>query len=104
MKIAIVLTLAMVAAGGGSSEAAEKSMTLKAGSVLCSSYSSWKDMLSAFQDSDEAMADRLIQSGECRMVTKAMPVTYLDPAAGGLGALIQLPSGKTGYTANGFLK
>lgn len=104
MKLAIVLSLGLSAMGAGNVVAAEKSMTLQAESVVCFSYSSWKEMLSAFQDNDESAADRLVRSGDCRMVTKAMPVTYLDPAAGGLGALIQLPSGKTGYTANGFLK
>lgn len=64
-------------------------------------------MLSAYTDDDEAGADRLVSSGACRFVTKATKATrvsYLDPAAGGTGALIQLPSGKTAYTADGFLK
>lgn len=77
--------------------------TLKPNSVICFEFSDWKEMLAAYADEDEAAADRLVSSGACRVVTKATRVSYLDPAAGGTGALIQLPSGKGAYTADGFL-
>lgn len=104
MKLSIIALLGITAMAAVPASAAERAMTLKPNSVLCFSYSSWKEMLAAYQDEDESAAGRLVDSGECRMVSKATRVTYLDPAAGGLGALIQLPSGKTGYTADGFLK
>jgi hypothetical protein len=77
-------------------------MTLKSDSIICFSGGDWRDMKAAAIDQDEAGMQRLISSGACRLVNQSMRVSYLDPAAGG-GALIQLPSGKTAYTADAFL-
>lgn len=83
---------------------ADRAMSLKPNSVLCFSYGDWKEVLAASKDGDEDAASRLVESGACRIVSKVTQVIYLDPAAGNIGALIQLPSGKTAYTANAFLK
>jgi len=77
-------------------------MTLKSDSIICFSGGDWRDMKAAAIDQDEAGMQRLISSGACRVVNQSMRVSYLDPAAGG-GALIQLPSGETAYTADAFL-
>ncbi|MDS9876588.1 hypothetical protein RMI40_17200 [Pseudomonas protegens] len=78
--------------------------TLKANSIICFDYSDWKEMVSASVDQDQAAMMRLVSSGACRMVSQATKVAYLDKAAGNLGALIQMPSGKGAYTSDNFLK
>lgn len=78
--------------------------TLQADAIICFDYSDWKDMVAASIDQDEAGAMRLVSSGACRVVPKPTRVAYLDKAAGNLGALIQMPSGKGAYTADSFLK
>jgi hypothetical protein len=78
--------------------------TLQADAIICFDYSDWKDMVEASIDQDGAAASRLVSSGVCRVITKATRVAYLDKAAGNLGSLIQMPSGKGAYTADAFLK
>ena len=78
--------------------------TLQADSIICFDYSDWKDMVEASIDQDAAAASRLVSSGACRVVPKSTRVAYLDKAAGNLGSLIQMPSGKGAYTADAFLK
>lgn len=78
--------------------------TLQADAIICFDYSDWKDMVAASTDDDAAAASRLVSSGACRVVPKATKVAYLDKAAGDLGSLIQMPSGKAAYTADAFLK
>ena len=78
--------------------------TLQADAIICFDYSDWKDMVAASIDQDNAAAARLVSSGACRVIPKSTKVAYLDKAAGDLGALIQMPSGKGAYTADAFLK
>ncbi|MCY7262710.1 hypothetical protein [Pseudomonas protegens] len=78
--------------------------TLQANAIICFDYSDWKDMVGASIDQDQAAMMRLVSSGACRMVSQATKVAYLDKAAGNLGALIQMPSGKGAYTSDNFLK
>ncbi|POA75338.1 hypothetical protein [Pseudomonas sp. GW531-T4] len=78
--------------------------TLQANSFICFDYDDWQEMISASVDEDQAAMMRLVSSGACRMVSKTTKVSYLDKAAGGVGSLIQMPSGKTAYTADAFLK
>ena len=94
MTLAVLPTVAL----------ADKTMSLRANSVICFSFGDWKEIIAASQDGDEDAAGRLVESGACRIVSKTTQVTYLDPAAGKMGALIQLPSGKTAYTSDAFLK
>ncbi|MDH4651703.1 hypothetical protein [Pseudomonas sp. BN606] len=79
-------------------------MTLKSDSVVCFDSDDWDEMIAASVDQDVAAVKRLVNSGACRVITSPTRVSYLDPAAGGRGALIQMPSGKTGYTADEFLQ
>lgn len=78
--------------------------TLQADAIICFDFDDWKDMVEASVDQDDAAAARLVSSGACRVVPKATKVAYLDKAAGNLGSLIQMPSGKGAYTADAFLK
>jgi hypothetical protein len=77
-------------------------MTLQGDSLICFDSDDWESMMEASIDQDAAAMQRLVDSGACRIVEQPMKVSYLDPAAGG-GALIQLRSGKTAYTANSYL-
>ena len=74
--------------------------TLKPDSIICFDRDDWDEMRAAAIDKDVAGMQRLIFSGACRVIEEATQVTYLDPAAGGAGALIQLRSGKTAFTAD----
>lgn len=78
--------------------------TLQANAIICFDYSDWKEMVEASVDQDRAAAARLVSSGACRVVSQPTKVAYLDKAAGDLGALIQMPSGKGAYTADKFIK
>ncbi len=102
LSASLLCLLPLLASSAFASDYPQK--TLKPNSVICYDFSDWREMLAAYTDDDDASAERLVSSGACRFVTKATRVSYLDPAAGDIGALIQLPSGKTAYTADGFLK
>lgn len=92
--------LALIPLLANASEYPQK--TLQADSIICFDSDDWAEMIAASVDEDEAAMQRLISKGACRHVTQSTQVSYLDPAAGG-GALIQLRSGKTAYTADAFL-
>lgn len=77
---------------------------LEANSIICFERSDWEEMVAASVDQDAAAVARLVSSGACRVVLQSTRVTYLDKAAGNMGALIQMPSGKAAFTADAFLK
>jgi len=105
MKL-LLAVFAVLAAGASSSVLAQDYplKTLQPQSIICFSYGDWKEMVSASIDNDAAAASRLVQSGAGRVVPGATKVAYLDKAAGNLGGLIQMPSGKAAYTSDKFLK
>ena len=70
---------------------------------MCFDRDDWDSMIAATLDDDSAAAQRLLDSGACRMIRKETTVRYLDPASGG-AALIQMPSGKAAYTLMNFLR
>lgn len=79
--------------------------TLVAGSMVCFKIGDWRDMVEASLDQDEGAAERLISSGKCRTVSNATKVGYVEAVKFiGDSALVQLPSGKTAFTADGWLR
>ena len=79
--------------------------TLVAGSMVCYKAGDWTKMVEASLDQDEDEAERLIDSGKCRTISTATKVNFIEGAKDGdKSALIQLPSGKTAMTANGWLR
>lgn len=79
--------------------------TLVAGSMVCYKAGDWTKMVEASLDQDEDEAGRLIESGKCRTISTATKVNFIEgPKDGDKSALIQLPSGKTAMTANGWLR
>lgn len=79
--------------------------TLIAGSMVCFKAGDWSDMVEASLDQDEEAATRLVESGKCRTISTATKVNFIEGAKDGdKSALIQLPSGKTAMTANGWLR
>jgi hypothetical protein len=79
--------------------------TLVAGSMVCYKAGDWTKMVEASLDQDEDEAERLIGSGKCRTISTATKVSFIEgPKDGDKSALIQLPSGKTAMTANGWLR
>jgi hypothetical protein len=78
--------------------------TLLASAVICFDFRDWRDMVAASIDQDLAAASRLVSSGACRVVPDLTRVTYIDKAAGNFGSIIQMPSGKTAFTSDAFLK
>ncbi|TDK53620.1 hypothetical protein [Pseudomonas moraviensis] len=79
--------------------------TLVAGSMVCYKAGDWTKMVEASLDQDEDEAERLIGSGKCRTISIATKVSFIEgPKDGDKSALIQLPSGKTAMTANGWLR
>lgn len=79
--------------------------TLVAGSMVCFKGGDWRDMVEASLDQDEDAAERLIGSGKCRTISNGTKVNYIEAAKFiGDSALIQLPSGKTAFTADGWLR
>ncbi|AZF16927.1 hypothetical protein [Pseudomonas sp. R3-18-08] len=79
--------------------------TLVAGSMVCYKAGDWTKMVEASLDQDEDEAERLIGSGKCRTISTATKVKFIEgPKDGDKSALIQLPSGKTAMTANGWLR
>jgi hypothetical protein len=79
--------------------------TLVAGSMVCYKAGDWRDMVEASLDQDEDEATRLVESGKCRTISTATKVSFIEgPKDGDKSALIQLPSGKTAMTANGWLR
>lgn len=79
--------------------------TLVAGSMVCYKAGDWTKMVEASLDQDEDEAERLIGSGKCRTISTATKVNFIEgPKNGDKSALIQLPSGKTAMTANGWLR
>ncbi|QOU06817.1 hypothetical protein IM720_08860 [Pseudomonas fluorescens] len=77
---------------------------LQASAVICFDFSDWRDMVAASIDQDLAAASRLVSSGACRVVPDSTRVAYIDRAAGNFGSIIQMPSGKTAFTSDAFLK
>ncbi|WP_281687645.1 hypothetical protein [Pseudomonas citronellolis] len=77
---------------------------LVSGAVVCSKAGDWSDMVEASIDEDEVAAGQLLQSGKCRIVSSAMRVNLIEPEKRGIGALIELPSGKTAITSERFLR
>lgn len=79
--------------------------TLVAGSMACYKAGDWREMVEASLDQDEDAASSLIVSGKCRTISNATKVSFIEDAkAIGDSALIQLPSGKTAFTATGWLR
>lgn len=78
--------------------------TLQASAVICFDFSDWRDMVAASIDQDLTAASRLVSSGACRVVPDSKRVAYIDKAAGDFGSIIQMPSGKTAFTSDAFLK
>ncbi len=80
-----------------------RQVTLVTDTILCFARGDWDKIVAASIDEDADQAQRLLDDGKCRMLDKPMRVSYLDPASGG-NALVQLPSGKTAYTSQNFIK
>jgi len=78
--------------------------TLIAGSMVCFKAGDWSDMVEASIDQDGDAATRLVDSGKCRVVSKATKVSVIEPSSMEKSSMIQLPSGKTAHTANGWLR
>lgn len=79
--------------------------TLAAGSMACYKAGDWRELVEASLDQDESAAERLIGTGKCRTISNATKVNYIEEAKFiGDSALIQLPSGKTAFTASGWLR
>lgn len=75
--------------------------TLVAGSMVCFKAVDWTKMVEALLDE----AGSLIKSGKRRTISTATKVSFIEgPKDGDKSALIQLPSGKTVMTANGWLR
>lgn len=101
MKRIFLLTLLPIIA---TAAYAEPQVTLLPDAVLCFQRSDWKEMIAAGTDQDTDAMQRLVDEGKCRINTKAVRVGYIDPASGTVGSIIQLPSGKTAFTADNFIK
>lgn len=78
--------------------------TLKAGSMVCFKAGDWSDMVEASIDQDGDEATRLVESGKCRTISNATKVSVIEPSINEKSSMIQLPSGKTAHTANGWLR
>jgi hypothetical protein len=78
--------------------------TLSGGTMVCYKAGDWRDMVEASIDQDEEEASRLIASGKCRTISNATKVSLIEPSSVEKSSMIQLPSGKTAHTANGWLR
>lgn len=79
-------------------------LTLKAGSMVCLKAGDWSDMVGASIDQDGKAATRLVESGKCRTISSSIKVSVIEPSINEKFSMIQLPSGKTAHTANGWLR
>lgn len=104
MKRAHPLFLLPLLAASLMAQASGEVVTLLADSVICYKRGDWEQMIAAGTDQDAPAMGRLVNSGKCRTIHKAIKVGYLDPAAGGEWALIVLESGKTAYTLDRFIR
>lgn len=78
--------------------------TLIGGSMVCFKARDWNDMVEASIDQDGDAATRLVESGKCRTISNATKVSVIEPSTNDKSSMIQLPSGKTAHTANGWLR
>lgn len=100
----LLCLLPMIASAAAMADTYPKK-TLVAGSMACYKAGDWKDMVEASLDQDEGAAERLIGTGKCRTISSSTKVSYIEDAKFiGDSALIQLPSGKTAFTASGWLR
>ncbi|HAQ88746.1 MAG TPA: hypothetical protein DCR78_20225 [Pseudomonas sp.] len=100
-KLAVIAVLSGLVANANAWEDVNYTRMLPSGAVYCTSQGKLEEFGGYAQDGDERGADRMIESGSCR-ISSGMKVQVFQEDNGFLVTFLS-PSGKAFYTFKAFL-